>query len=72
MFLFISIIVFVFSLSTTDDFVFEQNNLYFQLVESLEGRIILGIYQNTKVLLERPLKLFIMQRVIEENPLIYK
>lgn len=50
----------------------KKNDLYHFLNSSLDGRIILGVYKNTKTLDSSKLKDLLIMNAIEEDPLYYK
>ncbi|KAL7299015.1 hypothetical protein TKK_0008111 [Trichogramma kaykai] len=51
---------------------FPHNALYFLLASEEEGKIISGLYLHEHHLLDRRLKVFIINKVIAENPITYK
>uniref|UniRef100_A0ABD2W4P2 Uncharacterized protein n=1 Tax=Trichogramma kaykai TaxID=54128 RepID=A0ABD2W4P2_9HYME len=58
--------------SSSDNFEFPKNPLYYMLNEEIEGKIILGKYKKKKILLDRRLTHYIIRKVIMENPIRLK
>ncbi|XP_031780210.1 uncharacterized protein LOC103317320 [Nasonia vitripennis] len=58
--------------NVADDFKFVENSWYFSLKDTIEGRIILGMYKHSKILLQSRLKVYVIQKLIVENPVTYK